>query len=295
MARIEHQHMPPADMINPMLEVTVGCTHGECLFCDIYNCIPFEPIPMDEIIESIEQLAKTTMAHKHRVYLAGGNPFALPTDHLIGIFDEVEARMPQINSYGGFARIEDVANKTDEELALLRSRGVDQICIGAESGHDQTLAFMKKRCTAAEIAEQGQRLHAAGIKFTFFYLVGLGGAGMAEECALASAEAFSKAQPDRILVVCLTPTKTWKLRSYIEQGLWTPPTELEMAQEIRTFIANLTCETSIIASHDSVIIKFDGLVPKDQEGMVALMDLRMQRWNEKASRKLREMIHHATF
>lgn len=295
MARIQLQHMPPNDMGNPLLEVSVGCTHGQCLFCDIYNGIPFEPIPLDEIIESIEELARTTMACQHRVYLAGGNPFALPTQHLIHIFDEVEARMPQIHGYGGFARIEDIANKTDAELELLASRGVDEIGIGAESGFDPALAFMRKKCTGADIVEQGQRLHAAGIKFTFFYLTGIAGAGRGQENALASAEVFSKAAPSRILIVCLTPTKTWRLKECIHDGSWAPPTELEMAQEIRTFIANLTCPTHIVASHDSDIVKFEGLVPKDQKNMLKLMDVRMENWNEKAARRLRDLMHRASF
>ncbi|MDO4501711.1 MAG: radical SAM protein [Coriobacteriia bacterium] len=295
MARIQHQHMPPKDMTSPMLEVSVGCTHGACLFCDIFNGIPFEPIPLDEVIQSIEDLAKVTMQHKHRVYLAGGNPFALPTEHLMRIFDEVEARMPQINGYGGFARIEDIANKSDDELALLASRGVDEIGIGAESGYDPALAFMQKKCTGADIVEQGRRLHAAGINFTFFYLTGLAGAGLGQENALASAQVFSQAAPNRILVVCLTPTKTWKLKACIQDGSWVPPTELEMAQEIRTFIANLTCPTNIVASHDSDIVKFEGMVPKDQENMLKLLDARMEHWNERSARKLRDLIHHAGF
>ena len=73
------------------------------------------------------------------------------------------------------------------------------------------------------------------------------------------------------------------------------PTELEMAQEIRTFIANLTCPTHIVASHDSDIVKFEGLVPKDQKNMLKLMDVRMENWNEKAARRLRDLMHRASF
>ena len=289
------QHRPPQDMMCPMLQVTRGCTHGKCRFCDIYVGEPFSPVPMEEIVADVDELAKTTMQHVHRIYLVGGNPLALPTHRLIEIFDAVEQRMPQIHSYGGFCRIMDVAKKTDEELALLASRGVDNLCVGAESGLDSVLDFMEKGHTAADIALQGQRLKAAGIRSIFFYLTGLAGAGRGQENALASAKAFSAAAPESILIVTITPCKTWPLAQDIAEGRWQPAGEREMAQEIRTFIEHLTCPSYIVCSHDSDTIKFDGLLPKDQQNILALLDNRIPKMNENAARKIREMIHHATF
>ena len=138
------QHRPPRDMYCPMLQIADGCTHGKCRFCDIYTGIPFKASPMEEIVEDIEEIARTATALTRRIYLTGGNPFALPNERLFAIFDEVEKRIPTVNSYGGFCRITDIAHKTDEELAELAARGVNDLAIGAESGHDETLAFMQK-------------------------------------------------------------------------------------------------------------------------------------------------------
>ena len=74
-------------------------------------------------------------------------------------------------------------NKSDEDLRLLASHGVDDLSIGA-SGYDPALAFMEKGHTAADIAEQGKRLHDAGIDFTYFYLAGMVGAGKGQETPL---------------------------------------------------------------------------------------------------------------
>lgn len=279
----------------PMLQVSDGCTHGKCRFCDIYTGIPFRPSPMEEVVEDIREIARTSTALTRRVYLTGGNPFALPTDRLIAIFDEVERHIPTVNSYGGFCRTLDIARKSDEELALLAARGVSDIAIGAESGHDPTLAFMEKDQTAADLVEQGARLHAAGIPFTFFYLAGLAGAGKGTENAIASAKAFSAAGPSTILIVTLTPTTTWPLAADIAAGRWAPAGEVEVAREIRTFIEHLSCKTKIVASHDSDVVRFEGLVPADQQKMLALMDDRIPKINESAARLMREMIHKATF
>lgn len=289
------QHRPPRDMLCPMLQVSDGCTHGKCRFCDIYTGVPFRPSPMEEIIEDIDEIARMATALTRRIYLTGGNPFALPTSRLIEIFDAVEERIPTVNSYGGFCRIFDVANKTDEELAELAARGVSDIAIGAESGWDELLAFMEKGQTAADLAEQGARLHEAGIPFTFFYLAGLAGAGKGTENALESAKAFSAANPRTILIVTLTPAKTWPLAEDIAAGRWQPAGEVEAAQEIRTFIEHLDCPASIVCSHDSDIIRFDGLLPGDREKMLQLMDARIPKINEQSARLMREMIHKATF
>ena len=289
------QHRPPSDMNCPMLQIANGCTHGKCRFCDIYSGVPFRPSPMEEIVEDIDEIAKTATALTRRIYLTGGNPFALPTDQLCAVFDEVEKRIPTVNSYGGFCRIMDIARKSDDELRILAERGVNDLAFGAESGNDATLEFMCKGQTAADLVEQSKRLRDAGIEFTFFYLAGLAGVGKGTENALASAKVFSECAPRCILIVTLTPAKTWPLAEDIAAGRWAPAGEVEMAREIRTFIEHLDCASSIVCSHDSDIIRFNGLLPGDKEKMLQLMDDRIPKMDEKFSRLMREMIHKATF
>ena len=289
------QHRPPRDMYCPMLQVSNGCTHGKCRFCDIYTGVPFRPSPLEEVVEDIEEIARTATSLTKRIYLTGGNPLALSTEQLCVIFDEVERRIPTVNSYGGFCRITDIARKSDEELRTLAARGVNDIAIGAESGYDPLLEFMEKGQTSADLVEQSRRLHDAGIEFTFFYLAGLAGAGGGQRNAIASAEVFSACAPRCILIVTLTPTKTWPLAQDIAAGRWSPATEREAALEIRTFIEHLDCATSIVCSHDSDIIRFDGLLPGDKQKMLQLLDDRIPKMDEKFARLMREMIHKATF
>ncbi|HIS39396.1 MAG TPA: radical SAM protein [Candidatus Aphodovivens avistercoris] len=288
-------HRPPYDMGCPVLQVTRGCSHGKCRFCDIQEGKAFSVVPFEEILEDIQEIAKSATQLTRRIYLAGGNPFVLPNEHLIRIFDAVEERIPTVNSYGGFARIDDFAKKTDAELAQLAARGVTDLTIGAESGWDELLAYMDKAQTARDLIEQGKRLHAAGIRFTFFYLAGLAGAGRGQQNALESARVFSEAAPDRILVVTLTPAKNWPLAADIASGDWVPFTEREAAEEIRTFIANLTCKTNVIASHDTDVIRFDGGIPQNHQGMLDLLDNYIPKINEDAARRMRNLIHKASF
>ncbi len=289
------QHRPPHDMGCPMLQIVTGCSHGKCHFCDIFIDVPFRAVPMEEVMADIDEIAKTATALTRRIYLTGGNPFALPTAKLLDVFDAVEERIPTVNSYGGFCRIIDIAQKSDEDLRTLRARGVNEITIGAESGYDPALAFMEKGHTAADIIEQGRRLHDADMKFTFFYLAGMAGAGNGQENALASAEVFSAAGPNRILVVTMTPTQSWPLARDIEAGLWEPETEEETAREIQTFVGHLSCPCTVNCSHDTDILRFEGVIPKDRKNMVELLDHLIPKMNESAARRMRETLHHATF
>ena len=281
----------PRDMTCPMLEIAEGCTYNRCKFCGIYRNYPFKLYPMDQVIDNIDEIARKATLLTRRIYLAGGNPYGLPTKHLVEVFDAVEERIPQVNSYGGFCRILDVKGKSDSELRLLAERGVNDLDIGAESGLDSVLEFVEKGHTAQDVIEQGLRLHDAGMDFTYFYLAGLAGAGRGIENTIASAEAFSKASPTTILVVCLAPVKTWPLAKDIESGRWVAPTEVEMAQEIRAFVEHLDCKTTVNCSHDSDVIRFEGGLPADKEKMLALLDDRIPKIDERYARMMREMIH----
>lgn len=289
------QHQTPSVMGVPMLRIVEGCTHGKCRFCDIFADEPFRAVPIEQIEEDLDQMAKSLRADQNRINLTGGNPYSLPASKLAPILKLVKEKLPHVSSFGGFCRIADIKAKSDDDLKLLASLGVNELSIGAEGGWDPALDFMRKGHTAADVAEQGQRLHDAGIDFSYFYLVGMAGANKGQENAIATAEAFSKAQPDHVLVVCITPSKTWPLKEDILSGAWVPPSEVEMIEEIRTFIEHVSSPMYINCSHDTDVLKFEGLIPKDQANMLALIDNRLPKINPKAARKMREMLHKATF
>lgn len=289
------QHQTPSVMGCPMLQIVEGCTHGKCKFCDIYTDEPFRRVPMEQIEADLDEMAKVLRRDQRRINLTGGNPFALSAGQLVPILETIKEKLPFVKSLGGFCRIADIKSKSDEDLALLAAHGVNDLSIGAEGGYDPALLFMQKGHSAADVAEQGRRLRRAGIDFTYFYLAGMAGAGEGQANALASAEVFSEAGPGHILIVCITPTKNWPLAKDISAGNWAPPSEVEMAEEIRTLVENLSCDTYVNCSHDTDIIRFEGLLPKDRENMLTLIDHRLPMMNPSSARKMREMIHKATF
>lgn len=289
------QHQTPSVMGCPMLRVVEGCAHGKCRFCSIYADEPFRMVPESEIDADLEELSASMRPDQTRINLIGGNPYTLPMGKLIPLLDKIKARLPHVTSFGGFCRVSDIKAKSDEDLALLKEYGVNDLSIGAESGWDEALDFMQKGHSSADVAEQGKRLNKAGIDFSYFYLAGMAGRGKGQENAIESAKAYSEASPGHILVVCMTPTNDWPLSKEIAERLWEAPSEIEMVEEIRTFIEHLDCDTYVNCSHDTDIIKFEGLIPKDQENMLKLIDNRLPKMNPAAARKVRELLHNATF
>ena len=186
---------PPYEAGSLLLEVTAGCTHHRCKFCTLYEDLPFRfrmsPLeqvesdlreaqmllnsPMEKLAARLQSLPPRPAVR--RVFLVGANPFVLRFDRLKAIAELIGTYLPSCETIGCFARVTDVALKSDGELRELRHLGYDGLSIGVETGDDQALAFMDKGYQAKDIVEQAQRLDHAGIGYCFMYLAGLAGEG----------------------------------------------------------------------------------------------------------------------
>ena len=129
--------------------------------------------PMAEI-ESDLKVIHRVQPRVHRVFLTGANPFVLTTHRLLDIGLLVRKYVGEGQpTIGCFARITDITKKSIEELRQLHHLGFDYLTIGVESGDSETLARVNKGYVAEDILEQCLKLEAAGIRYNFFYLVGL--------------------------------------------------------------------------------------------------------------------------
>ena len=194
---------PPHEALSVLLQVTVGCTHHACKFCGLYGDLRFRVSPMAEIDADLQIIARW-QPQARRVFLVGANPFVLSYERLVQLADRIRDRLPKVQTIGMFARVDDIARKTDAELRELRARGFTGLSIGTETGDDPTLLRMNKGTTAAEILFQSRRLDDAGIEYYFTYMTGLAGAGNGERAARATAELFNRTHPFLIGVVSLT-------------------------------------------------------------------------------------------
>ena len=244
---------PPYEAASLLLEVTAGCTHHKCKFCTLYHDLPFKfrMSPLEDIESDLREVKRAMKGwnggRTRRVFLTGANPFVLSYDKLTAIAELIRKYLPSIKSIGSFARITDVTPKTDEELVKLRDIGYDGLTIGIETGDDEALRFMNKGYTSADIIEQCQRLDAAGIHYSFFYLVSISGAGRGEIGAKLTADICNRIHPTLIGANMLTIYPDSELYAEIQRGNWQEEGELEKYKEVRTLIENLQIPTIFAA------------------------------------------------
>ncbi len=282
----KHLHRPPHEYASAMLEVTKGCTHNKCLFCNLYQGVEFQLVPLDHVIEDLDEIASVERS-PHRVLFVGGNPMGLPNARLVPLLELVREKLPSVSEVGGYLRTADVKLKSDADLAEMAAMGVTDVTLGTECGWDPALERMRKGHTAADILEQCPRLEAAGIKYSLFYLGGFAGAGKCEESARESAKVFSQLHPVRITIMTMTPYPGCKLREEVESGTFELAPESEVMRDVATFIANLSCDTLIVGSHDSNLFRIDGVLPRDREGIVATLEMRQRQTDDEALAPLR--------
>ncbi len=227
-----------------------------------------------------------------RVFLTGANPFVLSYDKLAMIEELVHKYLPSVRSIGSFARITDVTLKTDTELIKLRAMGYDGLTIGVETGDDEALRFMNKGYTSADIIEQCQRLDAAGIHYSFFYLVSVSGAGRGEIGAKLTAAVCNQIHPTLIGANMLTIYPDSELYAEIQRGNWHEEGEVEKYKEVRMLIENLQVPTIFAAMGASNAYQFHGQLPEDKEKLLAIFDDIIENISEEELQKYRKSVHH---
>lgn len=289
---------PPYEASSLLLEVTAGCTHHRCKFCTLYAELPF-PFRMSPIEDIEADLKEAQKRYRRfgswkvsRVFLTGANPFVLQYEKLLEIAELIHRYFPETETIGGFSRVTDISLKSDEELAALHGVGYDGLTIGMETADDEALCFMDKGYRSEDILEQCGRLDQAGIRYSFFYLTGISGAGRGEDGAKVTASVCNKLHPTLVGANMLTIYPDSKLYEEIQRGNWQEESELEKYREVRTLVQSLEIPTTFAAMGASNAFQFHGALPKEKEALVTALDRIIETVQEEDLRKYRENLPH---
>ena len=110
---------PQTDADSIFIEVTVGCTHNQCSFCNFYEGYPFSVASMQQIEEDLIEASRRYPAAK-KIWANGGNPYALGTERLATIGRLIKTYFPE-SRISAYARVTDLTRKSVEEMRLLRT------------------------------------------------------------------------------------------------------------------------------------------------------------------------------
>lgn len=282
---------PPYEASSQLLQVTSGCTWHKCKFCSLYHGTPFRMSPLSEIEEDL-QVIRQWQPRARRVYLTGANPFALSYNKLMDIAILLRKYLPDMVSFGMFARVTDIVPKSVEELKNLHHMKLDNINIGMETAHNPTLERMNKGYHARDILEQLSKLDEAGIRYNVVYLNGLGGKGMGVESATLTADVLNRLNPFIVNIVSLTIFPESQLFQELKEGKYVEEPEIERLMEVRTLISNLTGKTNILSNHISNTVPVTGLLPQDKAAILRELDKAIAKYPEEDLKAYRNSVWH---
>ena len=261
---------PPYEAEDAFLQVTSGCSHGCCDFCTFYKDAPFRVSPMEEVESDILELAASYIPFR-RVFLQGADPFILPYDKLMRVADLIHTHLPSVKSIGGYARVDNIRNKSVQELSALKDAGYSNFYFGNESGDDAILDRMHKGYHADFVVEMFERLDQAGMEYILNFLGGLGGHGYGLSHAQKSAAVINKLHPTMVYASELTLFPDTPLSKDVKDGKFAEATEVERLEELLEFIRQLNVPTVFKAEHVTIPVPIRGRIPADQERMCNLV------------------------
>lgn len=262
-------YRPPSEAYSLIVQVTYGCSHNGCAFCDMYDDKHFAMRPMQEIREDFE-MARRVYRRVERVFLADGDALMRRTEDLVEILGLVYGLFPECERVTCYASPRSIQVKTDEELQLLRQRGLQMVYMGLESGCDAVLQRMNKGHTADAIVAAGQKARQAGLKLSVTAISGLGSVELLRDHAIETAKALSAMNPEYIGLLTLMVERGTPLESWVREGSFTVLNAEQVLQETELFLHHIDSPGSVFRmNHASNYLTLKGTLNDDLPALIA--------------------------
>lgn len=261
-------YRPPSEAYSLIIQVTYGCSHNRCAFCDMYDDKHFSMRPMEEIREDFE-LARRVYRRVERVFLADGDALMRKTDDLVQILGLIYGLFPECQRVTCYASPTSLQIKPEEELRLLREKGLKMVYMGLESGCDAVLERMDKGHTAAQIIAAGQKARRSGLQLSVTAISGLGSRELWREHAVETAQAFNAMNPEYIGLLTLMVEPGTPLEKWVREGSFYVLKPVEVMQEMELFLQHIDSPGSVFRmNHASNYLTLKGTLNQDRERLL---------------------------
>lgn len=271
----------PMEAQTHLLEVTAGCSHNKCAFCSMYRETQFATSPIEHIKEDILELRDSGYKVK-RIFLVNGEPFVLSSRRLIEIGEMINKYLPDIETITCYVSIQNLKNKSIEDLKRLKELKYNEFHIGIETAYDPALKLMNKGFTQKDAYEQIEKLHKAGLDYDAHILMGIAGKGNGEIHIKQTLDLINKYPPYMVSVMPLGVTKGSDLEAIRDNGDFVECTELEKLEEEKMLLRGLEFNDAFFfGSHYYNLIPISGpLTQLDQ--IIERIDQRMEEIGKEA-------------
>ncbi len=265
---------PPSEANSLILQATLGCSHNACTFCGSYKTKQFKVKPFAQFNNEVVHLSRDYEIKPQRIFLADGDALVLSTPQLLQILNLLITEFPDVKRISIYASGTNVQQKSDEELAQIRKAGLELIYIGLESGDDEVLQKINKGITNKEHIIACRRLSQAGFTLSPIIILGLGGRTLSHQHALQTAATINAIDPPYLAALTLMLVPGTELYAQAKQGKFEPLNPLEILQELRTLINQLTDLSKCVfrTNHASNYLALRGVLSRDRKKLLDIID-----------------------
>lgn len=263
-----------------LLQVTIGCSHNSCVYCDMYRDKQFRPKPLDTILADIEEAAQLGPRFK-RVFLCDGDALILSTKKLLPILAAIRDKLPWVQRVGTYGDTRSVGRKSPDELSALQEAGLGIVYHGMESGDDEVLERIDKGGTRTQAIESAAKLRTAGIAHSVMVLLGVGGETLSEQHARNTAATLSEMDPPYVGALTTTVVPGTPLAKMEAAGDFKLPSKFRMLEELREIVQGVelsNCRFS--ANHASNYLPMRSTLPRDKDAVLTALDEVLARRDE---------------
>jgi radical SAM superfamily enzyme YgiQ (UPF0313 family) len=264
---------PPSEASSFLLPVTIGCSHNKCTFCGTYTGVKFRILPLEDIKQDIDQVARNYGWSLRRVFLENGDALIAPQRLLVGVLKYLNEKFPNLERIGTYASPQAGLIKSVDELKELNRLGLSIAYLGVETGDEELLKKINKGVSYHQIVEAGRKIRQAGITLSVTVILGLGGVEGSRKHALGTARILSDIDPEfagtlTIMLVPGTPLhKDW------EEGRFTLISPLQSLEELKLIIENSNFTNCFFtANHASNYLPIKVHLPEQKAAIVKLID-----------------------
>lgn len=278
-------YRPPSEARSLIIQVTVGCSHNRCTFCNMYKDKKFRIRHKEEVLLDLDEMSEIYGELPLRIFLADGDALVLKTEDLLDILRYIKIKFPFCQRITAYATVQDILRKGDEELALLKKEGLSMVYVGAETGDPVILTHVKKDVTVEQMIQAAEKLKRCGIKLSLTLISGLGGRERLKEHALESARLVSAMKPEYLGFLTLMLEKGAPILSEIRAGSMTLLTPDDVMEETKLFLSHVDSDGTIYrANHASNYLALKGTLNRDIPAMLAQVEEAEKRQGYKAER-----------
>lgn len=269
-------YRPPSEAGNLIIQITYGCSHNTCAFCSMFKEKRFAIRPLDEIITELHQVAAEAKAARYpvrRIFLADGDALVRKAEDLYVILDTIREQFPNCERVTSYASPGSLRVRTEQELHILREKGLSMVYMGLESGCDEVLELMRKGHPASEIVEMGKKARACGLALSVTAITGLGGPELLEKHAIETAEAFNAMNPEYIGMLTLMVEGGTPLYDWVRWGKFQLLSQPQVLQETRLLVEHLDSPGSVFRmNHASNYLTLRGTLNRDKKALLRTID-----------------------